>query len=372
MKVAIDARMYRQSGVGRYIKNLIFWLEKLDKKNDYFILLGKKDFNTLKFNKNFNKVLADFSWYGIKEQWELPKILNRLNVDLVHFPHFNTPIFYNKKFVVTIHDLIHQHFQMKRVTTHGPFIYKIKQFGYGKIFGSAVSKSQKIITVSGFVKNQLQKNWPKSRGKILVTPEAVDDKILSIVKFLYGVKQEQILKKLNVKQPFIFYIGNAHPHKNIKGLIKAFLKLRKNYQYLTLVLAGGEHYFWEQIKKEFQDKDVKYVGHISDEQMVALYKSAKVFVLPSFEEGFGIPVLEAMACSCPVAASNVASIPEVGGKAAVYFNPKDIEDMAEKITLVLNNEKLRKDLINKGLKRYKIFSWEKLAGQTLEVYERCG
>ncbi len=375
MRIVIDGRMYQQSGVGRYIRNLIFELQKLDKMNQYFILLTKPDYDRLEYhNKNFNKTLADFGWYGVKEQVELPKILNKLNPDLVHFPHFNVPIFYGGKFVVTIHDLIHQHFQMRRATTHDPITYKLKQIGYDKVFKNAINKSQKIITVSNFVKNDLCKSnlLPDGGKKVTVTYEAVEDKIITIVRKMSENKVNIILNKLPIKQPFIFYVGNAHPHKNVEGLIKTFLGLRRKYQYLQLVLSGQDHYFWQRVKKQYQHEGIIYTGFISDEELVALYKGARAFVLPSFEEGFGIPLLEAMACGCPVVASNMASLPEVGGEAVIYFDPRDVDDIVEKISQVLNSEKIRKDLIGKGLKRYKLFSWERMAKQTLEVYQNAG
>ena len=367
MKIAIDARMYQESGIGRYIRNLI---NKLDGKNEYFILLSKNDFHNLTFNKNFKKILADFSWYGVTEQIKLPKLLNSLKVDLVHFPHFNVPIFlgrmpasfaYQGKFIVTIHDLIHQHFQMRRSTTLNPITYKIKQLAYGAIFRNAINKSLKILVPSNYVKDLLIKEWRVVEEKIVVTPEAVDDKLLAILP-----------KVSKIKSPYIFYVGNAHPHKNVEGLIKAFLVLQKKYQDLTLILSGSDHYFWQRIKKEFQQKNIIYTGAISDEELVTLYRNARCFVMPSFEEGFGIPLLEAMSCDCSVVSSNAGSLKEVGGDACLYFDPGDKEDMVNKIDKVLNDEGLRKDLIEKGQKRVKQFSWEKLAQSTMEVYQKCG
>ncbi|MBI2019903.1 glycosyltransferase family 4 protein, partial [Candidatus Daviesbacteria bacterium] len=182
-------------------------------------------------------------------------------------------------------------------------------------------------------------------------------------------KEEKILKKMGIKSKYIFYVGNAHPHKNVEGLIKAYLLLRKKYSDLSLVLSGYDHYFWQRIKKDYKYEGIIYTGYIYDEELVALYKNASSFVMPSFEEGFGIPLLEAMACSTPVVSSNVGALSEVGGNACLYFDPHNSEDMIDKISQVLNNEKLRKDLIEKGKMRVKQFSWEKLAKETLRIYE---
>lgn len=365
MKIVIDARMYQESGVGRYIRNLVKELQKLDKKNQYYVLLLAKDKN-IPLRSNFNKMIADFPWYGIREQFKLPALLSSLNPDLVHFPHFNAPLFYQGRFVVTIHDLIHQHFAMKRATTLDPLTYRLKQLGYKKVFKKAINKSEKILVPSNFVKKGLASEWRVDGEKVVVTPEAVDQKI---------IKKSQIsLKKWNIRKPYIFYVGNAHPHKNIEGLIKAYLIVKQKKPNLSLVLSGNDHYFWQRIKMDPDNHrdNIVYTGFISDEQLVALYKKAECFVMPSFEEGFGIPLLEAMACSCPVISSNAGALPEVGGDGAIYFDPKNTGDIAGKISQVLNNGELRKKLIEKGLRRYKDFSWERLAKQTLEVYSKCG
>lgn len=369
MRIGIDARLYSESGVGRYLRNLISSLQKSDLENEYFIFLRAKDYQLFKESENFKKVLADIHWYGIKEQIELPKILNTYKLDLMHFPHFNVPLFYKGKFIVTIHDLIHQKFHMNRVTTRNPFIYKLKRVGYSLVFRNAVIKSEKIITVSEYVKEELLGKWKVKQDKIFVTPEAVDEGLASISKNISNDKSQQILKKLNVVKPYIFYVGNAHPHKNIEQLIKVFLSLRREYQYLKLVLAGPDHYFWQRIKKEFIHKDIIYTGFLNEEELVVLYKNSQLFVMPSLEEGFGIPLLEAMSLKVPVVSSDAGSLKEVGGDAVLYFNPKDKEDMKRKIMDGLNNQSLRKQLIEKGEKRGKDFSWNKMAKQTLGLYK---
>ena len=371
MRIGIDARMYRESGIGRYTRNLIEHLQNLDKINEYFILLKKDDYNSLKLQNNLHKVLADFGWYGISEQIKLPIILRKLNLDLVHFPHFNVPIFYRDKFVVTIHDLIHQHFQMNRATTLNPVTYKMKQLGYNKTFKNAVSKSEKILVPSDYIKDLLIKEWQINESRIIVTSEAVEDKFITIVGKMSKDKSELILEKFKINSPYLFYVGNAHPHKNVESLIKTFLNLKEKYPNLTLVLSGGDHYFWQRLKSEYNQESIIYTGFVTDEELIALYKKAEMFVMPSFEEGFGIPLLEAMANKCPVVSSNAGSLPEVGGNACVYFDPKDLEDMEKKIVEILANKRLRKHLIFKGNRRYKEFSWKKLAKQTLEVYRSC-
>ncbi len=371
MRIVIDARMYQESGVGRYIRNLLEQIQILDKKNKYYILNLPNESNNQVYHTNFKNVLADFKWYSVSEQIRLPGILNKLKPDLVHFPHFNVPILYPGKFVVTIHDLIHQHFQMRRASTLNLLTYKIKQLGYNQIFKVATIKSVHILVPSNFVKGLLVDEWGVDNNKITVTKEAVGDKLLKIANKMSQVKISQVMKKFIIKPPYIFYVGNAHPHKNVEGLIKAFLLLKKKYKNLQLVLSGHDHYFWQRIKKENKYPGILYTGYVSDEEMVALYKNASCFVMPSLEEGFGIPLLEAMVCSCPVVSSNAESLPEIASDAAIYFNPHDVGDIGDKIDEVLKSEKLRKELIEKGKKRVKLFSWKKLAQQTLEVYQNA-
>ena len=368
MRICIDGRLINESGIGRYIRNLLANLSLIDAKNKYFILLKKNDLTKFNWGKNFENIEADFGWYSAIEQIKLPQILEKLNLDLVHFPHFNVPLFYGNKFIVTIHDLIHQHFAMKRATTLDPLTYKIKQFGYKKVFSHAVKKSKKIIVPSEFVKSQLCDEWKIERSKVVVTCEGVDEKILQIKSKQKKNLQLKILEKIGVKKPYIFYVGNAHPHKNIESLIRAFRRIRCKHRDLNLVLAGGDHYFWKRIKDHYDDPGIIYPGYVTDESLVTLFANAQMFVMPSFEEGFGIPVLESFAIGCPVVCSDIGALKEVAGDGAIYFDPKSIDGIAEKITQVLENEKLKKDLIKNGEKKVKNFSWKKLAEETLKIY----
>lgn len=363
MRIGIDGRMINESGIGRYLKNLLIHLQKLDSKNEYFIFLLKKDFLNLKFNRNFSKVLADFKWYGVKEQLNFPRILGQYKLDLVHFPHFNVPVLYGCHYVVTIHDLIHQHFQMRKASTLDPITYRIKAKAYRLIFKRALNGSEKILVPTQSVKDQLISDWNVNPNKILVTPEGVEERIIKLAQ-----KKSSTI----IKGEYLFYIGNAHPHKNLEKLIKAFRILRQDHPGLKLVLSGKENYFWKRLKSEYPSEGIIYTGYISDEQMVTLYQNAKAFITPSLEEGFGIPVLEAFACGCPVIGSDIKVIKEVGGRGVQYFNPEDENDIAGQINFILSNQVARNKLIIEGYVRYKQFSWAKMARQTLEVYQSCG
>ena len=368
MKIGIDGRLINESGIGRYIRNLLENLALIDKRNYYYILLKKRDLSRFDFGKNFKNIEADYPWYSVSEQVKMPRLINSLKLDLIHFPHFNVPVFYKDKFIVTIHDLIHQHYTMNRATTLDPLTYKIKQFGYRKVFNFAVKKSATILVPSEFVKGQLEKEWQVDPGKIVVTPEGVDPNLLNMKnKYSSNVKLK-VVEKIGINKPYIFYVGNAHPHKNVEGLIKSFRLIRKKYPKLKLVLSGADHYFWNRIKLEYQDPEIIYTGFVTDEVLAALFANAELFVMPSFEEGFGIPILESFANGCPVVCSDIGSLKEIGSDACIYFNPNNVDDIAEKINLGLGNEKLRKSLTEKGRIRMKSFSWKRLADQTLKLY----
>jgi len=281
VKIIIDGRFWLQSGIGRYIRNLVENLQQLDRSNEYFILHLKQDYDKLVYhNQNFHKILADFDWYGVEEQFKLPKLLKNLNPDITHFPHFNVPIFYHGRFVVTIHDLIHQHFSTREATLHSPLIYQVKKWGYKKVFSYAVSNADKIFTPSNFIKNQLIREWKVDKDKIVVTYEAVEDKFLQISKQSKTEDFQNIASKFGFSKPYLFYVGNAQPHKNISKLIEAFKVLKDRYPALFLVLSGPKHPFWQRIKKELNTEAVIFTGFINENELIALYKNAAVFVMP--------------------------------------------------------------------------------------------
>jgi glycosyltransferase involved in cell wall biosynthesis len=368
LRVGIDARMINASGIGRYVRNLIEELQKIDKENEYYVFLLKKDLPQINLPKNFHKVEADFLWYTLKEQTRFPAILNKHKLDLVHFPHFNIPVLYKGKFVVTIHDLTHLDFKMKRASTHNRVFYEVKHQAHIQVLKTALKRSKKILTPSNFVKEEIVTRFNIKPEKIEVTYEAVDEKIIELSEKITKDNKRKALEKFGIKPPFIFYVGNAHPHKNVESLISVFREIRGKYQYLKLVLSCRQYFFWKRIAEGLSQKDIIYTGFLTDEELVVLYKNAQVFVFPSFSEGFGIPMLEAMACGCPVVSSDKTSLPEIGADAAVYFDPNNLSDMSEKITKALNDQKLRKDLIAKGEKRFKEYSWKKMAEQTQEIY----
>jgi len=358
MKIGIDARFFgpRSKGLGRYTQELIKNLEKIDRQNDYVIFLRQDEFDEYEpQNPLFKKVLAPYRWYSLAEQIFMPLAIAREKVDLMHFPHFNVPIFYRGRFVVTIHDLILQYFSNRRNSLWLKLKYWIKNAAYHLIIRSALWRAQKIIAVSNYVKEDIIKCFRIEAGKIAITYEGAP---------------AQAMTSSPKTDPYILYVGNAYPHKNLERLIRAFEILIKKINDLKLVLVGWDEYFYPFLKKSVPEtKRIVFAGFVNDEELAKFYNDASLYVFPSLCEGFGLPPLEAMARGVPVVSSSATCLPEILGQAALYFDPGDENDMAQKIKCVLADENLQRDLVKKGFEQIKRYSWEKMARETLEIYK---
>jgi len=368
MIIGIDCRLWNETGIGRYIRNLVVELSKQDKKNDYVLFVLLKDRTKIenkKLGDHFKCVTADIRWHSIEEQLLLPEILRRENLDLMHFPYFSVPIFYNKPFVVTIHDLIIDHYPTGEATTLYPFIYQAKRFGYRYIIQTAAKKAKKVITVSHATEKEIIDHLHIQKDKIAVTYEGVGDKL----------KATNHIEKMNNKNIFL-HVGNVYPHKNILRLLVAFHIVVKNNPDTQLIFVGKDDFFFQKlrtkVKKEGLEKSIIFTGLITDEALATYYQQSIAIVVPSLMEGFGLPAVEAMAQDCLVLASNIPSLREICGNAAMYFDPLDASNIAkcmeEAVQLPITK---RKELIHDGKKKILQYSWQKMAEETLLIYERC-
>ncbi|MEA3272063.1 MAG: glycosyltransferase family 1 protein [Patescibacteria group bacterium] len=367
MKIGIDARFFgTETGIGRYVKELIEHLEVIQSEHEFVIFLRKKNFDLYKpRNRKFKKVLADIKWYGLAEQVELPKILEKEKVDLMHFPHFNVPFLYKKPFVATIHDLILLKYPSTRATTLGPIKFFLKYLFYRLTIQRVARDAKFIITPSEYIKKEVIKSFNKIEHKIIVTYEGVSFNLLDT--------ECPTTTAVGHSVSYFLYVGNAYPHKNLEGLIKAFKIFRKykNDKY-KLVLVGKEDYFWRRLKKMAGNtENIIFRGYVADEELAELYQNTEAYIFPSFCEGFGLPGLEAMAHGTPVLASNSSCLSEIYGDAALYFNPQSIDEMVKKMSEIVYNPELRKNLIEKGYERVRKYSWSDCARQTLKVYEEA-
>ncbi|MDI6778165.1 MAG: glycosyltransferase family 1 protein [Patescibacteria group bacterium] len=369
MKIGIDARFFGSigKGLGRYTQKLVENLEKIDSENQYFIFIRKENWSEYQpKNKNFQKILADIPWYGFREQIQFPRLFKKFKINLVHFPHFNVPLFYRGKFVVTIHDLILLRYPTKRASTFSPFIYFFKKMAYGIVIRRAVRKSEKIIAVSKHTKRDIEKYFGVPSEKIIVTYEAID-----LAQKAPNEPGGKILERYGIIKPYLLYVGNAYPHKNLERLVLVFREIAKKHPHLHLVLVGKEDYFYKRLKKFVSEnfaKNVIFADFVPDEHLGAVYREALLYIFPSLYEGFGLPPLEAMACGTPVASSNASCLPEILGEAAVYFDPEGMANMAETIERVIADGEIRKEIVAKGKEQIRKYGWEKMARETLEIY----
>ncbi len=371
MKIGIDARFFGSSGkgLGRYTQKLIENLEKIDTINKYFIFLKRENFEEyVPKNKNFKKILADYPWYSFSEQFYFPWLLRKYKLDLMHFPHFNVPLLYGRKFLVTIHDLILIHFPTTKNSTLHPFFYRIKFLAYRLVIGYAIKYSKNIIAVSHFTKKDILANYKKVMPeKIKVTYEACENYC-----FFSANRQEEFLQKYGIMKPYLLYIGNAYPHKNLERLARAFSLLEKRGD-LALVMVGKEDYFYSRLKKMIEQKKIKniiFTGYIPDEKLELIKRYAVAYVFPSLYEGFGLPPLEVMAKGVPVICSDHACMHEILEKSAYFFDGKNEKSIAEAIEKIISDEELRKKLIARGYKQIQKYSWGKMAQETLRIYEK--
>ena len=387
MKIGIDARMYgyAQTGIGNYIRHLLKSIFELDKENNFVVFLLSEEFDNFKIpNERIKKVKVSAKWYGWKEQFLFPIKLYQEKLDLMHFTHFNSPVLYFKKSIVTIHDVTPFHFPGHKMKS------LIRRIGFKLVFLSSVKKASKIIAVSGNTKNDIINYFKIKENKIKVIYEGVDEQFRA--RTLAGVhsldckkndlnkiKSYRLSRKLGtelqITKPFIFYTGVWRNHKNLVGLIKAFAILKNKYKLnYQLVLGGKEDPYYPEVRETWQklglEKDIIRTGFIDQECLPLFYNEAELFVIPSFYEGFGLIGLEAMACGIPVVSSNTTSLPEILGEAAIYFNPHNPEEMAEKMKLVLTDKKLYNRLRENGFRQIRKYSWERMGEETMRVYKK--
>lgn len=368
--IVIDARLYgpKHTGIGRYTKNLLKALIDQPGFSQYqYTLIIYPDLETeikKDLGNNFSYITTNIKHYSIKEQIFLPFLIKKLHPDLVHFTHFNKPIFYFGKSVVTIHDLIKHFFKGRLNTTKNASIYWIKHFFY-LITTHIAIKTSSIIVPSDFWRDYLIDKFHLDPQKVTTTHEAVDPNFLIKINQL---SQSKI--KYNSKNPYIIYTGNLYPHKNPSILIEALTKL----PYLKLKIICARNYFTERletlIKKYHLNKRVEFLGYIPDEQFREIYSQALALVHPSFMEGFSLTGLEAMALGCPVISSNNSCLPEIYQDSVLYFDPNNVNDLVEQIDKLYKSKELRNQLIKLGYLQVKKYSWTKTAQQTFTVYKK--
>ena len=365
MRIAIDARKLRDFGIGTYIRNILTELSRLDRTNEYVVLCRPDDLDSGDvLGRNFRMVPETAPTYSLSEQFKIPLSLARENVRLVHEPHYVLPPLVRCRSVVTIHDCIHLVFPQ----------YLPSKLAHVYAKGSmwtAAKKANRILTVSEASKRDILRFFAVDPDKVEVIYNAIDERFLAPADF---ERMDLVRQRYQLDHPFVLYVGNIKPHKNIERLIDAFGRARTRgcLGDVKLIIIGDEISKYpglrQSVHKHKLDKHVRFLGFQPMETLAAFYRLARAFVFPSLYEGFGLPPLEAMACGTPVVTSNVSSLPEVAGGAALLVDPHDADAIADGLCRALTDEALRAALIARGIERARSFSWGQSVRKIHEIY----
>jgi len=365
MRVAIDARKLHDFGIGTYIRNLLRHLARLDADTEYVLLCHEPDLGVApQLGRNFRAVLEPSPNYSIREQLHVPWLLLREKPDVYHSPHYVLPPAIRCRSVVTIHDTIH--------LTFPQYLPNRLAYVYAKTsMWAAARRSNRILTVSEASKRDIVRQLDVPPEKVVVVYNAIDE------RFSREPDAEDVARvreRFQLDQRFMLYVGNIKPHKNLVRLIEAFHELRRGeLDDLKLLIIGDEISKFPALRRAVHQyklhKHVRFLGYLSDDKLAIMYRLASVFVFPSLYEGFGLPPLEAMACGTPVVTSNVSSLPEVAGDAAVLVDPYDTGSIVEGLRRVLTTPALAAEMRRKGLLRAREFSWEQSVGKTHRLYQ---
>ena len=362
--IVIDARV-RRASTGRPLDRLVEQLQDIDHFHRYTILVQPDD-NWKMRSKNFTTLPCPFPQFSVNPLHEIRFAwqLYRLKPDLVHFGMTQQPLLYFGNIVTMTHDLTMLKF-VRRGSTPLP-AYKLKIGLYKFLIRWAHAKSKFITVPTKWVAKDVAEFQPSAKHKLVVTYESGE-----LPKTGSSKKPEQV----DAKDKFIMYLGTAFPHKNLEKLVEAYGLLRESHPGLKLILVGKKEKHYEELEQKVKKlpygKDITITGFLPDEEAKWLFEHTQAYVFASLSEGFGLPALEAMGYKAPVVSSNATCLPELYGKAAHYFDPHSATDMAAKISDVLDNKKLRDDLVRESQLQIKKYSWHKMAEETLIVYKEA-
>lgn len=377
LHIGIDARMFGPrvggGGPGRYTQELVLALQKLDLNNRYTVFCKRDNFGDIPIpNARWTKTLADVHWYTLAEQTRLPRILDRVQCDLIHIPHFNVPLRLRTPFIATVHDLIMlEQPWSARASTRSRSVFELKRAGFRLTLNHVARHARAIITVSNHARNQIIHTLRMSPERVHVVYNGVDSDATSAAPT--QTPTDGSVLRTRVRPPFLLNVGNSYPHKNIETLLHAFSFLLADHPDVQLVLAGPDNVFQQRLRAEAReiaipDDRLFFAGFVSDDDLRWLYAHAAAYVLPSKLEGFGIPPLEALRFGTPVAASRASCIPEILGDAAVYFDPDDLESMVGAVESLLDDPSARTRTLAHAPALLARYRWDRAAQQVLDIY----
>lgn len=343
-RVGIDARLLYQTGVGVYLRNLLFNLAKVNDQNTEIVVFAKKD-DWSRFlseyslsTQHFAFRICDVSWHSFSEQIVFAWQLYKANLDIVHFPYFSWPILYFKPFVATVHDTILLKHATGRATTLPVVWYRIKNAVFRLVFWLQVKRAKTIFTPSKAVQSEVVGYDKGLEEKVIVTYEGVDE------VFAKSSAQKPDSFPYEEKSYFL-YVGNAYPHKNVEMLLEAFqhfkvsgVSSQLSDKNLKLVLVGPKSIFADRLKEKYRDLGdvVLWLQDVKTAELKWLYANAKALVFPSKAEGFGLPIVEAMSVGCPLILSDIPVFREVAVNGAIFFNSNSVDSLASALGSVEN------------------------------------
>jgi glycosyltransferase involved in cell wall biosynthesis len=363
-----DARMINNSGIGVYIRQYIQFI--LIQSTFKVTLLGREDELTNYFGrfKNWRHINADFPIYSVTEQFRLPLLIPVC--DVFWSPHYNIPLLPIRahRHLVTIPDVYH--------LAYYDTLSRAQKLYARIVINAAVRKADKITTISHYSKQEIQRFTGAADPKIEVLYLGVDNNVFHSIDDT--IDRERVKAQYALPDQYILFVGNVKPNKNLRMLVEGFAKLLIDSPDLTLLITGkqegfitGDPALFDRIQSDKTlASRIIFTGFVDAKDLPVLYSLAHLFAFPSIYEGFGFPPLEAMACGCPVVASNAASIPEICGDAAWYVDPFDSEDIARRLREVTMDGALRKKLISAGYRQCLRYDWNKSSERFVEVIKK--
>lgn len=377
MRLGLDLKIlwFPLTGMGRAAYETAKNLPSIGKDHEFYYFFNEREIPDFHSFDNVKSVIIDHSNYRGKtgvlkriyaEQVLMSRAISKYKLDILHVPAYCAPVFFKKKLVLTIYDIAFLLY---------PGILKKAAYYYWKTFLTwNVKRCSRILVCSSSTKKDLVEYFKIESERIVCIPLGINrDRFFHLED---SHKREQIKRKYLLPDRYILFVGTLEPRKNLNRLLKAYSLLPRELKKLyPLVLAGSKGWkysgFFELIKELELKDSIIFTDRISDDDLAGVYSCAALLAFPSLYEGFGFPILEAMACGTPVLSSNVSSIPEVAGDAAILVDPLSEQEIAEGLKRLLEDAFLRKDLSGKGLQRVLKFDWKKTAENTLKAYEAC-
>lgn len=352
-RIGIDARLYFQTGVGTYLRNLLHFLPEVAPEDvEFYVYVLPEDASKITFkDKRFILREADAKWHSLSEQTTFYRVITQDDIDLMHFTYFSYPIFYKKPYIATVHDLTPLLFKTGRASTLNPLWYELKFNIFKKVLSTQIQNAKTIITPSESVKKQLLDVYGRDC-------DSKTHHIAEGVNFELQDSKESIRLKKEVGDGYFLYVGNFYPHKNVESLIKAY---KLSEVHIPLIMTGPDNAFAKRLKHIIEQEGietVKFIHDTGDGDLLYLYKHAKALINPSLSEGFGLPLVEAAYFGCPVIASDIPVFKELLGDEYTSFNPYDVHDIAQS---------LKKNTFLKA-KLKQEFSFRKMAEETMGRY----